>query len=227
VGGCRLAGSSPAASATPAWSSWKDARLLPARAQVRALPPELQAAVVERVMTPGSQPGSCGFESRRRFFLAVGELATPPALGAGDRRFDSCRPDSRGRGAAVLASLMSSRPWVRIPPALFGDVAQLRRALACRARGRGFEARRPRPWWPWCSGSTRDRDPRGVGSSPAGHPICADAEHVASSAGCNPAASGCGGSTPPVRTGDVAQVEEHLACTEEERVRLPPSPLPP
>jgi hypothetical protein len=50
--------------------------------------------------------------------LAVGELATPPVLGAGDRRFDSCRPDLRGRGEAVLASLMSSRPWVRIPPAL-------------------------------------------------------------------------------------------------------------
>jgi hypothetical protein len=25
--------------------------------------------------------------------LAVGELATPPALGAGDRRFESCQPD--------------------------------------------------------------------------------------------------------------------------------------
>src|SRR5713101_5845636 len=45
-------------------------------------------------------------------------MATPPASGAGDRRFDSCQPDLRGRGEAVLASLMSSRPWVRIPPAL-------------------------------------------------------------------------------------------------------------
>jgi hypothetical protein len=104
----------------PAWSSWQDARLLPARAQVRSLPPESHAPVVEVAMTPGPQPGSCGFEPRRGFhdrLLAVGELGTPPASGAGDRRFDSCRPDLRGRGAAVLASLMSSRPWVRIPPA--------------------------------------------------------------------------------------------------------------
>ena len=26
-------------------------------------------------------------------------------------------------------------------------------------------------WWPWCSGSTRGRGPRGAGSSPAGHPF--------------------------------------------------------
>jgi hypothetical protein len=100
------------------------------------------------VMTPGPQPGSCGFEGRRGYLvglLAVGELATPPASGAGDRRFDSCQPDLRGRGAAVLASLMSSRSWVRIPPALpLGGVAQTSRALACQARGRRFESGRPR-----------------------------------------------------------------------------------
>ena len=45
-------------------------------------------------------------------------MATPPVSGTGDRWFDSSRPDLRGRGAAVPASLMSSRPWVRIPPAL-------------------------------------------------------------------------------------------------------------
>ncbi len=49
--------------------------------------------------------------------LAVGELATPPALEAGDRRFESCSQTLRGGGAVVLASLMSSRPWVQIPPA--------------------------------------------------------------------------------------------------------------
>ena len=102
-------------------------------AQVRSLPPEFHAPVVERAMTPGPQPGSCGFESRRGYLgalgeppgsprppplvrfadkrcaLAVGEVATPPASGAGDRRFDSCRPDLRGGGAVFLASLMSSR----------------------------------------------------------------------------------------------------------------------
>ena len=35
--------------------------------QVRALPPELYAPVVETAMTPGPQPGSCGFESRRGY----------------------------------------------------------------------------------------------------------------------------------------------------------------
>jgi hypothetical protein len=77
----------------------------------------------------------------------------------------------RGRGAVVLASLMSSRPWVRIPPArLDGGVAQTARALACQARGRRFEPGRPR-----CgrgvAASIRGRDPRGAGSSPAGHPF--------------------------------------------------------
>jgi hypothetical protein len=84
--------------------------------------------------------------------LVVGEQATPPVSGTGDRRFESCRPDihlgafsaTRGRGEAVLASLMSSRSWVRIPPALLGGVAQTSRALACQARGRRFESGRPR-----------------------------------------------------------------------------------
>jgi hypothetical protein len=65
---------------------------------------------------------------------------------------------------------MSSRPWVRIPPALPGDVAQTSRALACQARGRRFESGRPRSWWLWCNGSTRGCEPRGTGSNPVGHP---------------------------------------------------------
>jgi hypothetical protein len=92
--------------------------------QVRLLPPEL-CRRGRAGKTPGPQPGSRGFESRRRYsHLAVGEMATPPVSGTGDRRFDSCRPDLRGRGAAVPASLMSSRPWVRIPPALLDDCFQ-------------------------------------------------------------------------------------------------------
>ena len=35
-------------------------------------------------------------------------------------------------------------------------------------------------WWPWCSGSTRGRDPRGAGSIPAGHPF-ADAHRRSAS----------------------------------------------
>jgi hypothetical protein len=52
--------------------------------------------------------------------LVVGEWATPPVSGTGDRWFDSSRPDLRGRGVAIPASLMSSRSWVQIPPALLG-----------------------------------------------------------------------------------------------------------
>jgi hypothetical protein len=50
---------------------------------------------------PGPRPGP----------LAVGEMATPPVLGTGDRWFDSSRPDlfvARWR-SGFLASLMSSR----------------------------------------------------------------------------------------------------------------------
>jgi hypothetical protein len=110
-----------------------------------------------RAMTPGPQPGSCGFESRRGCSTTGrGGIGTPPASGAGDCRFDPCRPDtetnvapSRGRGEAVLASLMSSRPWVRIPPAQLqhGGVAQTGRALACQARRRRFESGRPRSYF--------------------------------------------------------------------------------
>ena len=94
----------------PAWSRWKDARLLPARAQVRALPPEpfIRAPVVETAMTPDSQSGGCGFESRRGSeapiwfeHLVVGESGTPPVSGTGDRRFDSCRPDSRSKSGPL------------------------------------------------------------------------------------------------------------------------------
>jgi hypothetical protein len=87
----REAGSSPAAGADPS-----DARAAPARPLCGVAESTPWAPVVEVAMTPGPQPGSCGFESRRGYWnvhLAVGELATPPASGAGDRRFDSCQPD--------------------------------------------------------------------------------------------------------------------------------------
>lgn len=106
-----------------------------------------------------------------------------------------------------------------------GGVAQTARALACQARGRRFEPGRPR-----CGrrieANTPGRDPGDAGSSPAGHPS-SGREASESSPACNANASGCGGSTPPVRTslGDEAQPGERLACTEEDRVRLPASPL--
>jgi hypothetical protein len=100
----------------PAWSSWKDARLLPARAQVRALPPELDGVrkagnphprTPRRAKTlgPRGRSGDDAGPSTRKLrvrappgvladrLLAVGEQATPPVSGTGDRRFDSCQPD--------------------------------------------------------------------------------------------------------------------------------------
>jgi hypothetical protein len=78
-----LAGSSPAASVKRSKSSWPRAAgtsiavfrcsragrraTVTREAQVRVLPPEPLAPVVERAMTPDSQSGSCGFEPRRGF----------------------------------------------------------------------------------------------------------------------------------------------------------------
>ena len=45
-------------------------------AQVRSLPSELHAPVVERAMTPDSQSGSCGFEPRRGY-QPIGGLWKP------------------------------------------------------------------------------------------------------------------------------------------------------
>lgn len=180
--------------------------------QVRSLPPEPQhAPVVEREMTPGSQPGGCGFESRRGFFfsshLVVGERGHPAGFGRRrpQVRLLPARPCTlRGRGAAVLASLMSSRPWVRIPPARsFGGVAQ--RESARLSGDRPPVRVRPSPsWWPWCNGSTRGRDPRRCRFESGRPPLLpADAEHPVSSAACNADAFGLWwfDSTRPHRTG--------------------------
>jgi hypothetical protein len=57
---------------------------------------------------PGPRPGplAVGERPSRRFWAPEIAGSTPASQ------------TSRGRGGAVLASLMSSRPWVRIPPAL-------------------------------------------------------------------------------------------------------------
>src|SRR6478672_5653452 len=126
-----------------------------------------------------------GFESRRGFFshLVVGERPPrrfrEPETAGSTPAGQTCNTDpsattKRGRGAAVLASLMSSRPWVRIPPAQFFGTrgrSSGARALACQAIGRRFESGRPRSWWLWCNGSIRGRDPRGTGSNPVGRPF--------------------------------------------------------
>jgi hypothetical protein len=162
-----LAGSSPAASAfrSGVVESVRRATVTRER-QVRALPPEPHAPVVEngddaglstrklRVRVPpgvlASSSGCRGAGHPTGFGRRRPQVRLLPARYVDLRAFSA----TRGRGGAVLASLMSSRSWVRIPPALprLGGVAQLSRALACQARGCRFESGRPRSWWPWCNG---------------------------------------------------------------------------
>jgi hypothetical protein len=125
-------------------------------------------------------------------------------------RWQECRWATAGAGALKTATSLppvaGSRS--RLPTSFPGGVAQWFESARLSGEkppvrirssplhgGRGVEA---------APGAV---NPAGAGSSPAGHPR-ADAEHAASSAGCNPVASRCGGSTPPIRTspGDVAQL---------------------
>jgi hypothetical protein len=88
--------------------------------QVRSLPPELarprgrtgdDAGLSIRKLRVRAPPGVLR--------LAVGELATPPVSGTGDRRFEPCRPDLRARwrrGLSREPHELETR--VRIPPAL-------------------------------------------------------------------------------------------------------------
>jgi hypothetical protein len=90
TGGPRgLGGSTPSPSVfVPAWSSGYDARLLIAKGRFE----------------PCRRSSIC--------LLVVGELATPPASGAGDRRFDSCRPDFgvvRTPSCSAVEERLSSR----------------------------------------------------------------------------------------------------------------------
>src|SRR5579862_4988557 len=83
-----------------------------------------------KTLLPSSSPGCRGGWPPRLLWAQETAGSTPAS---------QTLKTERGRGEAVPASLMSLRPWVRIPPAqlvVFGGVAQLRRALACQARGR-------------------------------------------------------------------------------------------
>ena len=58
----------------------------------------------------------------------------------------------RGRGAVVLASLMSSRPWVQIPPARLSR-GRSSDGQSARLSGERPPVRaRPSPLWPWYRG---------------------------------------------------------------------------
>jgi hypothetical protein len=77
---------------------------------------------------PGPRPGpllAVGERLTRRFWEPEIAGSTPAGQIAAVRAFDA----TRGRGEAVLASVMSSRPWVRIPPALSMRTLSTGRAL--------------------------------------------------------------------------------------------------
>ena len=192
--------------------------------QVRLLPPELcrrgragnDAGPSTRKPRVRAPPGvliaGCGGAWPPRRFREPETAGSTPAG-------QTCCA-ARGRGAAVPASLMSSRPWVRIPPALLrGGVAQQRKSARLSGGRPPVRVRSsPLSWWPWCNGSIRGCDPRGIGSNPVGRPPCGR-RAPASSARCNRVASGCGGSTPPVRTSLLAppgreREEPHGALTQ-------------
>jgi hypothetical protein len=65
----------------------------------------------------------------------------------------------RGRGAVVLASLMSSRPWVRIPPARLSRGRSSDGQSARLSSERPPVRARPSPLWPWCRRRTHPAHP--------------------------------------------------------------------
>jgi hypothetical protein len=92
--------------------------------QVRPLPPEPESPWSKGYDT-GPSTRRCGFESRRG--IPSGCRGGWPPRRFREPEIAGSTPasqTSRGRGAAVLASFMSSRPQVRILPAQLGGVAQ-------------------------------------------------------------------------------------------------------
>ena len=114
----------------------------------------------------------------------VGKSGIPPALGAGDRWFESSRPDliTRCGGFRVGTDvrLLTAPTQVRfLPPQPYGRASQL--AMAPRSK-------RDERYCLAGSTPTRATGTRCVGWA------------LASPSGCNPAASGTAGSTPARRT---------------------------
>ena len=177
----------------------------------------MHAPVVDWEMTPGPQPGSSGFESRRGY--SSGRRGAGHPAGSGRRRSLvrlqparsfvprtaslSCSGTraSRSHWLAVVASSPSDvvgvhrgtaavqarvygaveerlpcephelETWVRIPPARFRGRSSEDERSFVRREAAGSSPVVPAPWWPWCNGSIRGREPRGTGSNPVGRPF--------------------------------------------------------
>ena len=158
-------------------------------AQVRGLPPELSR--------PRGRTGDDAGPSTRKLrvrappgvliHLVVGELGHPAGFGRRRSQVRLLPTRLRGRGAAVLASLMSSRSWVRIPP-----------ARSSRGRSSGAERSLVRRSAAGSNPVVPVHGGRGVTAAPevvnlevpvrarsASLSTHADAEHAVSSAACN------------------------------------------
>ena len=107
----------------PAWSRRNDARLLLARGRFEP------CRRSSRPSCPRGRTGDDAGPSTRKLRVRAppGVLCTttgcrgvghPTGFGRRRSQVRLLPARLRGRGEAVLASLMSSRPWVRIPPAL-------------------------------------------------------------------------------------------------------------
>ncbi len=140
-----IAGSNPACQTCAVEELAVLASLMSSRPWVR-IPPAL---LKDRPLTGGR--GSDGTRAAQSVGPNV-QLASTSLQG---------RPVRRWRRGHALAGAPMGNSWLRshltetslppvagirsrLPLSLFGGVAQLRRALACQARGRGFEPRRPR-----------------------------------------------------------------------------------
>ena len=173
----------------PVWSSRQDARLLLARRRFEACRRSSHAPVVET----GDDTGPSTRKLRVRappgvlIHLVVGELGHPAGFGRRRSQVRLLPTRLRGRGAAVLASLMSSRSWVRIPP-----------ARSSRGRSSGAERSLVRRSAAGSNPVVPVHGGRGVTAAPevvnlevpvrarsASLSTHADAEHAVSSAACN------------------------------------------
>ena len=155
-GSSGLGGSTPSPSASmEAWPSWKGSALLTRRR------PGAARRFESCCLRLSFRRGRVG-KTRDCYSREAGSSPAAGASGPRGRNGDDAGPSTRrlrhptgpgrrtsqvrllparlrGRGAAVLASLMSSRSWVRIPPALFAarSPPRLRRSMTT---SRGFQA---------------------------------------------------------------------------------------
>lgn len=96
------------------------------------------ALVAQRMRAPGFEPGGREFESLRGLHGMWGSLATPPALGAGARRFESCRPDSSWKGGRSRRPDQRGRSSMGEPPVVSRPMSVRLRPVTSRGHRLSF-----------------------------------------------------------------------------------------